>query len=51
MLVIKISLPTVQEIKIYSKDKALAERYANQIIGRIGDVGLSGHSVDFLALE
>lgn len=51
VLLIKISLPTVKEIKIYSKDKSLVEKYADQIIGRIGDSGQPGHTVDTLALE
>jgi hemolysin activation/secretion protein len=50
-LVIKISLPTVKEIKIYSKDRSLAEKYSGQIIGRIGDSGRPGHTVDTLSLE
>lgn len=50
-LVIKISLPKVKEIKIYSKDKSLAEKYSGQIIRRIGDSGMPGHTVDTLSLE
>lgn len=50
-LVIKISLPKVKEIKIYSKDKSLAEKYSQQIIERIGDSGVPGHTVDTLSLE
>lgn len=51
ILIIKISLPTVKDIKILSKDKALAEQYANQIIARVGDSALPGRVVDVLALE
>ena len=51
VLQIKISLPTIKEVKIYSKNEALARKYSEIIIARLGNDVLPGNRVDTLALE